>query len=118
MLNKIAKATAPQLRAFVPPAVSDERLTQKVLRTLIGVLFVLIGLALLAALVVVPVALAWKAQNTKDLSLAMTIVGLAGGLGMVVLGATVWSSDLVQHPLALTVATVKGIYRTVRPVKP
>lgn len=115
MLNNVAKQTASQLRAFVPPEVPDDRLEHKVLRTLIGVLFVLVGIFLLVALVLVPVLLSWKAQSVKDLSLAMTLVGLTGGLGMTILGATVWSSDLVQHPLALTVATAKGIYRTVRP---
>jgi hypothetical protein len=115
MLKKITVQTAANLRALVPSAVPDDRLEHKVLRTFIGALFVIVGVGVLLALVLVPVLLSWKAQSAKELSLALTVLGLAGGLGMVVLGATVWSSDLVQHPLALTVATVKGIYRTVRP---
>jgi len=114
MIRALAQNTATQLAA-VRPDIPPERLEKKVLRTFIGSLFILVGLGLLAALVVVPVLLAWKAQDSAKLSILLLTVGLAGGLGMTVLGASVWSSELVAQPLKLTVATFQGLYRTVRP---
>ncbi len=110
----VAQHTATQLAAS-RPEIPAERLEQKVLRTFIGALFILVGLGLLVALVVVPVVLAWKANDVAKLSILLLVVGLAGGLGMTVLGATVWSTELVASPLKLTVATFQGLYRTVRP---
>jgi hypothetical protein len=114
MMRTLTQNTATRLAASRPD-IPPERLEKKVLRTFIGSLFILVGLGLLAALVVVPVLLAWKAQDPAKLSILLVVVGLAGGLGMTVLGATVWSSELVAHPIELTVATFQGLYRTVRP---
>lgn len=109
----LATATAVNLRA-IHPDIPVEKLGSMVGRTLIGALFVLVGLALLVLLVGLPALTALHAGATDGIKTIPVVIGFAGGVGMVILGATVWSSQLVARPLALTIAAFKGVWQTVR----
>lgn len=109
----LTTATAVNLQA-IHPDIPVEKLGSMVGRTLIGALFVLVGLALLFLLVGLPAYSVMKAGTTDGLKTIPLVIGFAGGVGMVILGATVWSSQLVARPLALVIASFKGIWQTVR----
>lgn len=90
--------TQAQLRR-IPP----ERLRQKVTRTLLGSGFVLAGAWLVSRAV---------RQVEHQHPLNLWIFGT--GVGLVVLGATIWSSELVLMPLKLVLALVRDVADIVR----
>jgi len=88
------------------------KVERMVARTIIGGLLVLVGLLLLGLLVVLPALEAWRSHVAP--SVLVLVLGLGFGVGLVVLGATVWSSQLVREPLVIVVATFRGLWDAYR----
>lgn len=109
----LTSAIATQLQD-AHPDVPPERLPEKVGRTLLGTLFVSIGLALLGLLVLWPGLAAARTVNPVPLSLPLLFAGLGAGFTMVILGATIWSSELMGAPIAFVLATLRGVFAAVR----
>lgn len=112
-MNRFVARTAAQL-AQAHPEIPPERRERLVGRTLLGALFVGLGAAILGALVLVPAILVWRSGNLDGFSVPLLLVGLSFGVGLSVLGATVWSTQLVSAPLELVVATFRGLWEAVR----
>lgn len=93
-------------------AAGRAKVERMVARTLIGALLVAVGLSVLALLVLLPALDAWRRQTSP--SVVVLILGLCFGVGLVVLGATVWSTQLVREPLVVIVATFRGIWDAYR----
>lgn len=89
-------------------AIPRERFVGKAVRTFFGLLFVGLG-----------VAMVWLALS--ELHHSHTTVDrwlLGGGVGAMVLGATIWSSELVLAPLKLLLAFAGDVLAMVRGSKP
>lgn len=75
-------------------------------RTLVGTIFVLLGIGL----VVIQVKLIYDSKDIAKLSLWL----LGGGTFLVVLGATIWSSQLVITPLRVITGVLGGVLDSIR----
>lgn len=111
-MNPIA-GTTQQLQA-IHPEIPPEKLGSMVARSFLGGFFVLLGLGLLVVLVGLPAISAFRAGTQPSLSLLALGFGVVLPVALCILGANVWSSQLVAKPIALTVAAFKGIWQTVR----
>lgn len=111
--TSLTSAIATQLQD-AHPDVPPERLPEKVGRSFLGALFVLVGLALLGFLVVAPAFASVRHKDPVPLSLPLLFLGIGSGFGMVVLGATIWSSELMKAPIAFVVATLRAIFAILR----
>jgi len=106
-LNPIIENTAARLSTLEHlQAVPKEKLSKMIVRTLIGTIFVLLGVGLIA----LQVKLIYESKDLAKLSLWL----LGGGTFLVVLGATIWSSQLVITPLKVITGILGGILDTVR----
>lgn len=116
MLEQLTTQTVSALKDAKPALqqIPDDKLGMMLGRTVIGALFVLVGIALLVLLVGFPAYGALHTGSTDGVKTIPLVIGFAGGVGMVILGATVWSSQLVAKPLALVIASFKGIWGTIR----
>ena len=109
----LTQAIATQLQG-VHPDVPTERLAEKVGRTFLGALFVAVGLGLLILLVVLPAIADARPTNPVPLSLPRLLVGLGASGMLLVLGTTIWSSELMRAPIAFVIATLKAVFAIVR----
>ena len=87
-------------------AIPKEKLSKMLVRTLVGTIFVLLGIGL----VVLQVKLLYNDKDLARLSLWL----LGGGTFLVVLGATIWSSQLVITPLKVITGILCGILDAIR----
>jgi len=100
--NTAAKLqTLPHLQS-VPP----EKLSKMIVRTLVGTLFVLLGVLF----ILLQVKLLYNSKDVAKLSLWL----LGGGTFLVVLGATVWSSQLVITPLKVVLSLLGTVFDMIR----
>lgn len=109
--KSIANQTATRL-AVKNPELEEIPLSKRatmVLRTGIGILFVVIGLLLLVFLTVLPIIAAYKANDMKSVSLTLVFVGLGAGIALAILGASVWSSTLMKNPIRVVLETLKSV---------
>lgn len=83
-----------------------EKLSKMLVRTLVGTIFVLLGIGL----VVIQVKLIYDSKDIAKLSLWL----LGGGTFLVVLGATIWSSQLVITPLRVITGVLGGVLDSIR----
>lgn len=111
-MNPVEGTTA-QLQA-IHPEIPPDRLATKVLRTFIGSFFVLTAAILLLVLIVLPAVTAFRANVQPTFSLMTLAFGVALPVALCLVGANVWSTQLVARPVALTVAAFKGIWTAVR----
>lgn len=99
------------------PALADipiEKRERMVARTFIGILFVSLGAVMLVALVLLPVIVAWRAQDFTRLSMPLLITGLTVGFGAAILGATIWSGQVVTGPVRFVIASAGGLWDVFR----
>lgn len=106
------KDTAPmmaittQVQAGVLPEVPHEKVWSMVLRTFVGGILLLVGLGLIAVEVVTLIKTHDKAQ------LSLWVFG--AGLFLVILGPTVWSTQLVSQPFQVVLAMLRAVVDIVR----
>lgn len=93
-MEHVGKVTA-SMRA-IPP----EKRSVVVGRTLIGTLFVALGVWLLYAMIA-----SMRATN----SVAPNLWMFGGGLGSIVIGATTWSTKIVSAPFRFAVALLRDV---------
>lgn len=106
-MTNLINITAARIQSLpdlqqVPP----EKIAKMIMRTLIGTLFVVIGLLLL----VIQISLLYKSQDIDKLSLWL----LGGAVFMIILGATTWSSQIVLTPLKILSSFLREIVSAVK----
>lgn len=87
-------------------AIPREKLSKMLVRTLVGTIFVILGVGLIA----LQVKLLYSDKDLARLSLWL----LGGGTFLVVLGATIWSSQLVITPLRVITGILGGVLDSIR----
>lgn len=99
-MTQIINNTAARLQALPHlHAVPQEKLARMVFRTLLGALFVGLGLILL----LLQIRILYATQDIAKLSLWLVLIGI----GLLLLGASTWSTQIVITPLKVLI-TVFG----------
>lgn len=109
----LSSATVTNLKAY-HPEIPAEKLGSMFARTIVGGLFVFAGIGLVFLLVALPAWTAFRAHTQPSFGLVTLGFGVGLPIALVLLGAQTWSSQLVAKPLALTIATFRSIWQTVR----
>jgi len=103
----IIETTATKLQSLPHlQAIPREKLSKMVVRTLVGAIFVLIGVGLMG----LQVKLLYDSKDLAKLSLWL----LGGGMFSIVLGASVWSTQLVITPLKIITDVLGTILDSIR----
>lgn len=112
-MSELSKATAARLKALHPD-IPEERLPAIVARSLIGALLSIIGLALMGAASIVTLRL--LALEKTPTTLGFIALASMGGSGAFLFGWGLLTAAgrLVKQPLALAVATLKGVADVLR----
>lgn len=106
-MNPIIENTVSRLQSSPHlQAIPAEKLSKMVARTLIGLIFVLLGVGLIA----LQVKLIYDSKDLAKLSLWL----LGSGTFLLVLGATIWSTQLVVTPLKTITGILGGILDMIR----
>lgn len=107
----IADQTGMRLAVKSPELadVPQSKIAAMVLRTVLGCLFLLFGLVLLAFMTIAPLVSAYKANDMKQISLVLVFTGLGAALFCAVLGATIWSSQLMKKPMTFVIESFKSV---------
>lgn len=117
MIRETAATAAERLRQLhpdVPPAI----MPGIVQRSIIGGILVLVGVLLIAAAMYVGGRLLLGATAPTTTILVVLLVVFLTGLFLFAWGLIAASGKLLRHPLALTLATFEGAYKTIRRRKP
>lgn len=112
-MSELTTATAARLKA-IHPDIPDEKLPAIVARSLIGALLSVVGLALMGAASIVTLGL--LAEGKTPSALGLVALAVVGGLGAFLFGWGLLTAAgrLVKQPLALAVATLKGVVDVLR----
>lgn len=112
-MTKISEATAARLKALHPD-IPEEKLPAIVGRSLIGAMLSIVGLALMGAASIVTLRL--LALEKTPSALGFVALAAVGGSGAFFFGWGLLTAAgrLVKQPLALAVATLKGVVDVLR----
>lgn len=83
-------------------AIPKEKLSRKILKTVIGALFAALGFYLIYT-------------EAKHPPVSVTVLLI--GIGLVMVGATVWAGEIVTAPLRIVLALVRDAFAAVKPSK-
>lgn len=112
-MTKISEATASHLKALHPD-IPEEKMPAIVARSLIGALLAIVGLAMNGAAVVIVLRL--LALEKTPSMMGFVALAVVGGLGLFLFGWGLLTAAgrLVKQPLALAVATLRGVADVLR----
>lgn len=109
-MSQLIDNTAARLQSLPHlQEVPQSKLARMIVRTLIGALFVVIGTGLL----LLQIKLIYDSKDLSKLSLWL----LCGGIFMIILGASTWSTQIVITPLKVITSVLAELFGIVRGTK-